>query len=109
MPAGPVDRLRTVALMAGQLHREPASGGKDKFAAVWSGDPGYDPRPTLQWAHKLHSWMIDFFAPPTIPPIAFSPATTAGSIRAVASPFPTASSRLGAGRERREHERHIGP
>jgi hypothetical protein len=66
-PAGPVDRLRTVALMAGQLHREPTGGGKDKFAAVWSGDPGYDPRPTLQWAHKLHSWMIDFFRTPDDP------------------------------------------
>ncbi|MEO9130170.1 MAG: hypothetical protein ABI240_03065 [Sphingomonas sp.] len=65
--SGPVDRLRTVALMAGRLQREPVSGDKGKFAAVWSGSPGYDPRPTMQWAHRLHSWMVDFFHTPDDP------------------------------------------
>jgi predicted metalloprotease with PDZ domain len=53
--------------MAGQLHREPASTDKGKFAAVWSGDPGYDLRPTMRWANKLHSWMVDFFDTPSDP------------------------------------------
>lgn len=66
-PVGPVDRLGKVVVMAGRLHREPAAGDKGKFAAVWSGDPGYDLRPTMQWARQLHGWMIDFFATPDDP------------------------------------------
>jgi predicted metalloprotease with PDZ domain len=53
--------------MAGHLQREPDTGDKGKFAAVWSGNPGYDLRPTMQWAHKLHGWMVNFFATPDDP------------------------------------------
>ncbi|QKR99601.1 peptidase M61 [Sphingomonas sp. CL5.1] len=67
VPAAPVDRLRKLVMMAGRLNREPAAGGTGKFAAVWSGDPGYDLRPTMRWAQRLHGWMVDFFRTPDDP------------------------------------------
>jgi hypothetical protein len=66
MRAGPVSRLRYLALMAGRLQREPADT-RDRFSAVWSGDPGFDLRPAMQWTRQLHAWMLDFFQTPDDP------------------------------------------
>jgi predicted metalloprotease with PDZ domain len=61
-PAGPAARLRYVALMAGELHREPAVATPGAlFSAAWSGDAGFDLHPPMTWANKLHAYMIDFF------------------------------------------------
>lgn len=66
-PAGPVEQLGNVVVMAGRLQREPRTPDTGKFAAVWSGDPGYDLRPTMQWAKTLHGWMVNFFHTPDDP------------------------------------------
>lgn len=65
--AGSVSRLGRVVFMAGELKRDPPPPSKERFSAVWSGDPGFDPRPTMNWTAKLHSWMVDFFQTPDDP------------------------------------------
>jgi predicted metalloprotease with PDZ domain len=67
LPAGPVDRLTDAMYMAGRLQREPPrpSGA---FSAVWLGDPGFDPRPVMQWTETLYGWMSRFFRDPATPP-----------------------------------------
>ena len=67
MPAGPVSRLQKMIFMAGTLHREPETGETDKFSAAWSGDPGFDLHPPMQWAAKLHAYMMAFFRTPDDP------------------------------------------
>ena len=68
-PAGSLaKRLDHIVVMAGALQREPASAGDGKFEAVWSGDPGFDPRPAMRWSQKLHAWMVRFFDTPGDPP-----------------------------------------
>ena len=49
--------------MAGHLKREPEKL-EGAFSAVWTGDPGFDPRPSLRWAQQLHGWMSRFFGDP---------------------------------------------
>jgi predicted metalloprotease with PDZ domain len=66
-PAGPVERLGRIVVMAGQLHHEPAVLRSGKFEAVWAGKPGFDPRPAMRWARKLHAWMVHFFDTPDDP------------------------------------------
>jgi predicted metalloprotease with PDZ domain len=65
--AMPLSRLGRVIFMAGELHREPQPPAKGRFSAVWSGDPGFDLRPPMQWTEKLHAWMVDFFRTPNDP------------------------------------------
>ncbi|WP_419814303.1 hypothetical protein [Glacieibacterium sp.] len=66
MPAGPLSRLGSTAFMAGRLTRDPVPA-QGKFSAAWSGDPGFDPHPPMQWAGALHSYMTKFFATPDDP------------------------------------------
>jgi predicted metalloprotease with PDZ domain len=63
LPAGSLSRLRDSFYMAGHMKREPAAL-HGAFSAVWTGDPGFDPRPALGWAQKLHGWMSHFFGDP---------------------------------------------
>lgn len=63
LPAGSLSRLRESFYMAGHLKREPETL-RGAFSAVWTGDPGFDPRPALKWAEKLHGWMSHFFRDP---------------------------------------------
>jgi predicted metalloprotease with PDZ domain len=67
MPSGPASRLQRMVFMAGRLHREPETGETDKFSAAWSGDPGFDLHPPMQWAAKLHAYMMGFFQTPDDP------------------------------------------
>ncbi len=67
VPAMPLARLGRSIFMAGELHREPQPPAKGRFSAAWSGDPGFDPRPAMQWTEKLHAWMVDFFRTPGDP------------------------------------------
>ncbi|MDZ4370600.1 MAG: hypothetical protein U1C74_04170, partial [Phenylobacterium sp.] len=66
-PAGPVARLGRTVFMAGVLERDPPPPGNGRFAAVWSGDAGFDVRPPMRWTEALHSWMVDFFQTPNDP------------------------------------------
>jgi hypothetical protein len=66
-PAGPLaSRMETMVVMAGRLHRA-LLPSDSRFEAVWSGDPGFDPGPAMQWTGKLHAWMVDFFQTPDDP------------------------------------------
>jgi predicted metalloprotease with PDZ domain len=67
VPAMPLSRLGRSIFMAGELHREPPPPAKGRFSAVWSGDPGFDLKPAMQWTEKLHAWMVDFFRTPNDP------------------------------------------
>jgi predicted metalloprotease with PDZ domain len=60
LPAGSASRLQNSFYMAGHVKREPEKL-KGAFSAVWTGDPGFDPRPSLRWAQQLHGWMSHFF------------------------------------------------
>jgi predicted metalloprotease with PDZ domain len=63
VPEGPVSRLRESFFMAGHIKREPEKL-QGAFSAVWTGDPGFDPRPPMRWAQQLHGWMSNFFGDP---------------------------------------------
>lgn len=65
--AMPLSRLSRTIFMAGDLHREPPPPPKGRFSAVWSGDPGFDLKPAMQWTEVLHAWMVDFFHTPNDP------------------------------------------
>lgn len=65
LPAGPVGPLLNKTLfMAGHVQREDIGA----FSAVWTGDPGFDPRPAMRWAAKLHEAMSRMFRDETEPP-----------------------------------------
>lgn len=84
LPAGSVTRLRLAAFMAGQLDREPTAVAGTGFSAVWAGDPGFDLRPVMQWAARLHTWMGAFFHTTGDPPyhvfLRFNPANAGGGV-----------------------------
>ena len=84
LPPGPVSRLRLAAFMAGRLYREPAVVARTGFSAVWSGDPGFDLRPPMQWTSRLHAWMTTFFQTKDDPPyrvfLRFNPANAGGGV-----------------------------
>lgn len=65
-PPMPLARLGRSIFMAGVLQREPMAG-KGRFSAAWSGEPGFDLRPAMQWTESLHSWMVKFFRTPDDP------------------------------------------
>ena len=81
LPAGPLSRLDNAFYMAGTLKRQP-DPPNGAFQAVWSGDAGFDPRPSLVWAQQLHGWMSRFFRDPAEPPyrifLRYNPAPNAG-------------------------------
>jgi predicted metalloprotease with PDZ domain len=67
LPAGPVSRLGRALYMAGHLKRERESAAS-AFSAVWVGEPGFDPRPAMQWTARLHAAMSRHFKDVTEPP-----------------------------------------
>jgi predicted metalloprotease with PDZ domain len=67
LPAGPVSRLGRALYMAGHLKRERESAAS-AFSAVWLGEPGFDPRPAMQWTAKLHAAMSRHFMDVIEPP-----------------------------------------
>lgn len=84
VPAGPPVRLRLAAFMAGPISREPAAPQRTGFAVVWTGDPGFDLRPPMQWTSKLHAWMNSFFQTANDRPyhvfLRFNPANAGGGV-----------------------------
>lgn len=67
LPAGPVSRLGSALYMAGHLKREPRAVA-GAFSSVWVGEPGFDPRPAMQWTAKLHAAMSRHFQDESEPP-----------------------------------------
>ena len=67
LKAGPMSRLSRAIFMAGDLRREPSPPGQGRFSAAWSGEPGFDLKPAMQWTEQLHAWMVDFFRTPNDP------------------------------------------
>jgi predicted metalloprotease with PDZ domain len=84
LPAGAASRLELAAFMAGHLNREPAIVTSDGFSAAWSGDPGFDLRPLMQWTARLHTWMGTFFQTDGDPPyrvfLRYNPANAGGGV-----------------------------
>lgn len=68
LPAGPPERLHRALFMAGDMRRVPTPVQPTGFSAAWLGDPPFDPRPLMTWAHELHGWMSGFFRDPAAPP-----------------------------------------
>lgn len=66
-PAGPLERMGRIVVMAGRLQHVPAVMPAGRFEAVWAGDPGFDPRPAMRWTRRLHAWMVRFFDTPEDP------------------------------------------
>jgi predicted metalloprotease with PDZ domain len=81
LPTGGLARLSNAFYMAGHLNRQPEKL-EGAFSAVWTGDPGFDPRPSLRWAQQLHGWMSRFFRDRSEPPyrifLRYNPAANAG-------------------------------
>jgi len=81
---GPPSVLERAAFMAGQLNREPAVVTPNGFSAAWSGDPGFDLRPLMQWTSRLHAWMGTFFQTDGDPPyrvfLRYNPANAGGGV-----------------------------
>lgn len=63
IPSMPLTRLTYAMVMVGKIKREPEQA-KGAFSAVWTGEPTFDVRGTMQWASKLHGYMSKFFADP---------------------------------------------
>jgi len=84
LPAGPPSRLELAAFMAGQLNREPAIVTPNGFSAAWSGDPGFDLHPLMQWTGRLHAWMGTFFRTDGDPPyrvfLRYNPTNAGGGV-----------------------------
>jgi predicted metalloprotease with PDZ domain len=64
LPAGPIDRIYPAVYMAGTIHRVDVGA----FSAVWTGEPPFDPTPSMLWTAKLHKWMSGFFKDTEEPP-----------------------------------------
>lgn len=65
VPAGPLSQLGRGVYMAGPIERETHGA----FSAVWiKGQPPFDPRPSMQWTARLHSFMSGYFKDTTEPP-----------------------------------------
>ena len=67
LPAGSIDRLSDIFVMAGHLKRFPAAG-KGAFDSVWLGQPTFDPYEAMDWTMRLHDWMSRHFKDRTEPP-----------------------------------------
>jgi predicted metalloprotease with PDZ domain len=81
LPPGNVGRLAESFYIAGKVSRYPGPG-KHTFSAVWPGDPGFDPRPSLAWSEKLYGYMSKFFGDKAEPEyrifMRYNPAANAG-------------------------------
>ena len=67
MPAGPASRIGRTVFMAGILHRDPEGKAADNFSAAWSGQATFDLHAPMQYAAKLHAYMMKFFNTPNDP------------------------------------------
>lgn len=47
--------------MAGPLHRYPARGDRDGFAAYWHGSPPWDAPRTMEWVASMYEYMRKFY------------------------------------------------
>jgi predicted metalloprotease with PDZ domain len=68
LPAGSLERLDNIVVMAGNTIKHSPENGEGAFSAVWGADPPFDPRPSMEWTAKLHKWMSGFCRDPTEPP-----------------------------------------
>jgi predicted metalloprotease with PDZ domain len=84
IPSAPASRLELAAFMAGRLEREPPIVRPNGFSAAWSGDPGFDLHPLMQWTSRLHAWMGTFFQTGGDPPyrvfLRFNTANAGGGV-----------------------------
>ncbi len=84
LPPGPAGRLAGTVFMAGPMKREPQAVTGNGFSAAWLGQPPFDPRPLMQWTHRLHGWMARFFEDDGEPPyrvfLRFNPINAGGGV-----------------------------
>ena len=100
LPTGSVQRLNETFFMAGHLKRyTPTPGGA--FSVVWLGDPGFDPRPAMQWTSELHKWMSRFFKDENRAALPCLPALQSYERRRRRGLHPFISGHLWRGRDRR--------
>ena len=65
LPAGNLATLlNRLLLMAGHVERV----DQGPFSAVWTGKPGFDPRPAMRWTAELHRALSTFFRDEREPP-----------------------------------------
>jgi hypothetical protein len=57
----PVSVLLQNFFMAGPLHRYPAQGDRDGFAAYWHGTPPWDAPKVMDWVASLYEYMRKFW------------------------------------------------
>lgn len=93
LPAGPAGRLNRGVFMAGSLKREPMVVKNGGFSSAWLGTPPFEPKPLMDWTHRLHTWMTGFFEDKSEPPyrvfIRFNPINAGGGTALVNSFFTT--------------------
>ena len=56
----PLASLNTMFFMAGPLHRYPATGERDGFAAYWHGEPTWDGPAVMEWVASMYEYMRKF-------------------------------------------------
>jgi predicted metalloprotease with PDZ domain len=56
----PLATLSMNFFMAGPLHRYPAKGDRDGFAAYWHGTPPWDAPRTMEWVASMYEYMRKF-------------------------------------------------
>jgi len=57
----PLSELSNTFFMAGQLHREPATGDRDGFVAYWHGTPAWDAPRAMNWVASMYEYMRKFW------------------------------------------------
>ena len=57
----PLPALLNAFFMAGPLHRYPASGDRDGFAAYWHGTPPWDGPRAMEWVASMYEYMRKFY------------------------------------------------
>lgn len=62
---GPLTSLSNMFYMAGPLHRYPAKGERDGFAAYWHGEPTWDGQSVMAWVASMYEYMRKFFGETT--------------------------------------------
>lgn len=61
----PLSTLLNNFFMAGPLHRYPATGDRDGFAAAWHGTPPWDGTKVMAWVASLYTYMRTFWGEAT--------------------------------------------
>jgi hypothetical protein len=56
----PLSALSGTFFMAGPLHRYPATGERDGFAAYWHGSPPWDAPHVMEWVASMYEYMRKF-------------------------------------------------